>query len=91
MENPCVKSAGCLSFHLMLALIGIGIWVKLFNPLKFTNECHHQITPYFQGCTLVYPEYATLDRDSDEWSQCQQVPVVFAFVMLTINWVKQQC
>ena len=43
--------------------------------------------PYFEGYTLVYPEYATLDRDSDEWSQCQQVPVVFAFVMLTINWV----
>ena len=36
---------------------------------------------------MVYPEYASLDRGSDEWSQCQQVPVVFAFVMLTINWV----
>ena len=39
---------------------------------------------------MVYPEYATLDRTIDDWGKCQQVPVVFAFVMLTINWVKQR-
>merc|ERR1719468_302697 len=39
------------------------------------------------GCTLVYPEYANLPRDTQEWVSCQEVPVVFAFVMLTINWV----
>ena len=39
---------------------------------------------------MVYPEYANLDNDLDNWGQCHQVPVVFAFVMLTINWVKQR-
>ena len=39
---------------------------------------------------MVYPEYATLDRNIDDWGQCQQVPVIFAFVMLTINWVTER-
>ena len=39
---------------------------------------------------MVYPEYANLDNDFDNWGQCHQVPVVFAFVMLTINWVKER-
>ena len=44
----------------------------------------------FKGWSMVYPEYATLDRKLDDWGQCQQVPVVFAFVMLTINWVTER-
>ena len=39
---------------------------------------------------MVYPEYANLNRNVDDWGQCQQVPVIFAFVMLIINWVTEK-
>merc|ERR1712110_684373 len=38
------------------------------------------------GSTLVYPEYASFDRDKKEWSDCQRVPVTFAFILITMTW-----
>ena len=92
-RTPAVIGCGGLGSLLLLTSFGICIWVTCLIYIVivyFPKSLVLYQSGYFKGWSMVYPEYASLDRNIPNWGQCQQVPVVFAFVMLTINWVTER-
>ena len=81
----CAISSGCLTVLCLLASFGVQIWVKRRIAITFLNAF-----TIVKGSTLVYPEYASVDINKDDWSECQQVPVTFAFILITMTWVRKR-
>ena len=62
------------------------------SDLGKKKVCHYLPNEFIivKGSTMVYSEYARFDRYIDEWSDCQQVPVTFAFILITMTWVRKR-